>query len=454
MSTQSPDPTSSYLPWFQRFLRQGGIALLVVCIGAFGVIRANRYYGSMLRGFDGQFYYSAARSLVVNGDFDVSDDIVHTPNRASFESEHGTPLRTDGGVKNVFPVGMSLIEAVFLWPANRILKPNSVDPPPGYTPTEIHCVAFGLLLLTALGMQGLYRLCLAMASPFESLWITFAAWAGTPSLYYTAWFPFTPHPTTCALMIGMLLIADRLPNARSANVSILVFGALSALLYLVRPHQAIFCVILAIWRLLPIVRQPARSWVIGTIFGLVLCGVAIRFQSQVHFLNVGTSSWIAHGTHDHPMISGHFGVIPRLDIILASPNRGLFWITPLVGLSLVAFALFRRRVPWWGWAMFLNAWIQLIILSLWSDPGQGDSFGIRLWCESLPIVACGLALWMQSLRNRSLVVKVSWHAVVVGCIAWTTLLCAIYIAGDLREGMGYSDVVKAVLSKAIGTPPP
>ncbi len=435
-----------------RFFLFGGIAVLVGCIGGFGLVRANRYYGNLLRGFDAQFYYAAARSLVVQGDFDVTDDMVHTSHRAAFETEYGMPRRNDGGVKNVFPVGMSLIEAVFLWPANRWTDRAENDPVPGYTSLETQCVAFGLLILTALALQALYWLSLSLVSPLEGAWIVLAAWMGTPLLYYTAWLPFTSHPTTFALMVAMLIVADRIPSSRSMNRSILLFGILASVLFLVRPHQAIYTAILAAWRILPHMRSPVQQWAIGTVVGLMFCALAIGFQSQVHFLNTGTASWIAHGKHDHPMISGHFGWVPQWDVVLGSPIRGLLWITPLVGISFLGFAVFPRSVPWWGWASLLSACVQLLILSFWSDPGQGDSFGIRLWCEHVPVVVCGLALWMQALRKlRWFPFKAVWQAAVIGCIAWTTLLCATYISGKLQEGMGYKDVVAATWTTVLGS---
>lgn len=184
--------------WFSKlegFFIYGGIALIVVLIGSLGMMRSTRYYGTLLHGFDAQFYYAAARSLVNQGEFDVTDDIEATPHPAPFQSEHGIPLRPDGGVKNVFPVGLSLIEASFLWPAQRFLRSPSERAPQGYSPAEIHGVAFGLLLVTAVGLQLLHWMSLTMISPVNGAYLVLIAWWGTPLLYYSAWFPFSAHPT-------------------------------------------------------------------------------------------------------------------------------------------------------------------------------------------------------------------------------------------------------------------
>lgn len=50
-----------------RILRRGGFALLVVIIGGLGLAKTASYYGTLLRGFDAQFYYAAARSYPATG---------------------------------------------------------------------------------------------------------------------------------------------------------------------------------------------------------------------------------------------------------------------------------------------------------------------------------------------------------------------------------------------------
>src|SRR5205085_1469636 len=146
---------------------------------------------------------------------DVTDDWASTPARGPFETEAGIPRRPDGGVKNVFPLGLSLVEAAFLVPARGLtaaLAPGLG--PPGYTPFEVGWVAAGLLLVAALGLQVTYSFARSLLPPLPAAAVTVAAWAGTPLLYYTAWFPFSPHPTAFTLMALLLLVADRLPHAR------------------------------------------------------------------------------------------------------------------------------------------------------------------------------------------------------------------------------------------------
>ena len=422
-----------------RILRRGGIAVLIALLAGVGLAKSSSYYGTLLRGFDAQFYYAAARSVVVDCDWDTTNDIAVTPSQGAFKTEYGAPLRSDGGVKNVFPLGLSLIEAAFLVPARLLGTENG---PPGYSTFEVGFVAFGLLLLTAFAFQVLYGFARKLASPLWAAAAVLAGWAGTSMLYYTAWFPFSVHPTTFALMVLLLAVADRLPKSRRRNLDLALFGLLAALLFLTRPHQCPYLVILVLWRFTDVVRKPWKAWLPGTLVGLVFCLLAMLGQAKVHEFNTGSFGLIAHGTHDHPAITGHFEFAnPHFDVVLFSPVRGLFWITPLVPVAFLGYLIRFRAVPWWGWSSLVNAALQTAILACWSDPGQGDSFGIRLWCEHVPVVVCGLAVLCG--KPGSLRWFVAGSTTI--CTLWTTALMAAYIFGKLKWGMAHADVIRSLV---------
>jgi hypothetical protein len=240
-------------------------------------------------------------------------------------------------------------------------------------------------------------------------------------------------------MVLLLLVADRLPRAERLNMHLVLFGVLAALLYLTRPHQIPYVLILTGWRVLPLLRRNWAAWLPGVALGLAVCAAAIAFQAAIHRMNVGTAALIAHGQHDHPWISGHFDLTnPHFGTVLFSPARGLFWVTPVVAVALAGYVVRFRAVPWWGWASLSNAIVETSILAFWSDPGQGASFGIRLWAELVPVVACGLALWAGFDRR---VVRIAAAATVGACVTWTLLMAICYILDRVRVDMTHSDVL-------------
>jgi hypothetical protein len=428
-----------------KFLDRGGVALIAIAICCLTLAKSQSYYGTLLRGFDAQFYYAAARSLVVSGEFDVTDDLPLSPRQAPFQTEYGFPRRPDSGILNVFPVGLSLLEAGLLVPARAVSSvAGRGRAAPGYTLGEVVFVAFGLLVLAALGVQLTYALVRGFATPGVAAGATALAWLGTPLFYYMGIFPFSAHPATFTIMVLLLVVVNRLSQTRRTNLVIFAFGVLAALLYLTRPQQTPYVVILTAWKILPLLRRGWREWLPGVGCGFACCGAAVAFQSAVHRLNVGSFSPLGHGRHDHPMISGHFDLLdPHFDVVLFSGARGLFTVTPIILLSLVGLVVRYRSVPWWGWAYLINGVVQTVILAFWSDPGQGDSFGIRLWSEHLPLVVCGIAVWMSSLSRTGRVVL---GAVGGLCVLWTCCLLGLYLSNRLQTNMTNGDVFTQVIA--------
>jgi hypothetical protein len=427
----------------ERLLNRGGVAFIVIAISSIGLSKSAGYYGTLLRGFDAQFYYAAARSAAVSGDWDVTDDLPLSPWQAPFQTEYGTPLRPDGGIKNVFPVGLSLVEAGLLVPARLFSHAFGIaDEPAGYTPFEIGWVAFGLLVITAIGLQVMYTFARTLTAPSSATLIVLASWAGSPLFYQTAWFPFTSQPTTLTVMVLLLAVADRIPRSENPNRFVIAFGSLAAFLFLLRPQESPFIIILTIWRVLEVCRKGLRTWLPGTVIGLSICLAAVVFQASVHRLNLGHFRLVGHGQHDHPMISGRFDLTaPHFDIVLFSSSQGMLWTTPLALVAFAGYAFRPREIPWWGWATLINALMSLTIIAFWSDPWLGESFGIRIWSEHIPVLVCGLAVLMGQpgavpVARRRLV-----GFAICTCVAWTTLLALMYVQGRLQRNMTHSQVI-------------
>jgi hypothetical protein len=432
---------------FDRFLERGGLAVIVVAICSVGLFKSNRYYGTLLRGFDAQFYYAAGRSAAVSGDWDVTDDLPLSPWQGPFQTEYGTPKRADGGVMNVFPAGLSFIEMAILVPARQLSTVLGIpDEPAGYTQFEIGCVAFGLLIIAAIGLQVMYAFARTLTTPRLAALSVLAALAGTPLLFQMAWFPFTPHPTVFTVMVLLLFVADRMPQSRHTSLLLLAFGTLAALLFLLRPTQSPYIILLTVWRLSGVCGKPLRTWLWGAVAGLLICLAAVAFQAGVHHLNLGRWSMVAQGKHDHPMISGYFNwTDPRFDVVFFSSARGVFWVTPLALVALAGYIGRPRSVPWWGWASLISAMISMSILAFWSDPWQGDSFGIRILSEHAPVVVCGLTLLLAPpgvVHTRRF-----WTVgtVTLACVAWTQLLALTYVCGRMKPSMTWADVVVQVV---------
>src|SRR5262249_49104048 len=153
----------------------------------------------------------AARSLVFDRDLDISNDIVLSSNPGPLDPDGNlsftnVPRRADGRVINVFPVGMSLVEAPALLVGSgvRALAERTgyrSTAAAGFSSVEIGTVAVWLLALFSLGMHQLYELLAGRATPtWRALAVT-AAWLGTSLFYYSAVYPFMAHALAFTLVV-------------------------------------------------------------------------------------------------------------------------------------------------------------------------------------------------------------------------------------------------------------
>jgi hypothetical protein len=286
-------------------------------IGILLLARTYRYYGTLLHGWDARYYYAAARSLVFDRDLDVTNDIVLSPNPRPLDpGSDGTfanvPRRPGGRAINPFPVGLSLVEAPAVLTGHWLRRLASLfgyrpSEARGYSALEINTVAVWLLAFFSFGMQQLYELIAGRATLAWRACALAAAWAGTSLLYYSAVFPFMAHAVAFALVAWTARLARDLREKGATNLDVVVVGALSVLLFLVRPQQATFSALLVLTLLPELVRRPARTWLPGSVAALAVVVVGFWFQATVHEANLGRFGVLGRDPdHSHPDVSAHF----------------------------------------------------------------------------------------------------------------------------------------------------
>jgi hypothetical protein len=408
----------------------------------------------LIHGWDGQVYYAAARSLVVGGDLDISDDLPLTPGLVVFDQNgdgtlENVPHRSDGRIVNVFPMGMSLLEVPWLWTGRtlrRLIVFAGVQFPQadGYSPLEVNTVAVGLLVYFCAGVQLLYSLLLdPEVRTFARLPAVFGTWAGTPLLYYSTVFPFMAHAMGFVLVVAAACVsgalAKRMERGDRSTILYGGFGLLVGAIFLVRPQQVLFPAFLTANPRLHVRSRPGTPWVRGAALALLVFSLLVLLQGFVYRDATGTFALDAHSV----VAAGFDWLHPHFYQVLGLPARGLLWICPVVLLAAFGVAAALRRgtaLSWTQWSLMLNAVVQVYAIASWSDHVQGDAFGPRMWIECTPAVAVGLLLLYQERAIR-------WAAVAATllCTLWTTGLLALYILGRLPLNSGRAETLAGLL---------
>jgi hypothetical protein len=408
-------------------------------------VRAWRYYGTLLSGWDAQFYYAQGRSIAFEGTLDITPSLEATPYKEPFKPDAtgflAAPPRRGGRIINKYPIGLSLCEIPFMLVGHAVNRlrggPPDGEAAAGYSPPAILCVGLGLLLYTVVGLA-LLHLLLQRFYPFWPATLgVLAVWLGTSLFYYSAVFPFMAHGTAFALVVAVLWQAEKLRTDPEPRLGRWVLLALTfGLLFLVRPQQVLLLPVTAPFLIGPLARSrhplPAGALAVG-VFGAV-CGL----QLLANYSQLGRWALNAYAANNE----GFDWLHPQWWIVLFSPSRGLFWINPIVIVALAAVVLLRPRV-WVEYVVVAHGLVQAYLIACWSSPDQGDAFGPRMWIESTPLIAFGVAKLFARLSPAA-----RWlgGTVYAGALAWTCILMALYIRGYLSSSATYDDILRRVVT--------
>lgn len=421
------------------------VGLVMFIIGVAVLARTHLYYGALLRGWDAQYYYATAHSIVFDRDLDITNNLQTTPFAAPFDRNadgyfEAVPRDPTGRIVTIYPIGLPLIEVPFLalgYGARRGLAAlgMSSPQPPGYGEVEIWAVALGLLAVFSIGGQLLDAI---LRPQVPSPWRAFAlvaAWWGTSLLYYSSVFPFMAHAVAFTIIVWTVWIGWRVGARLCSPRCLWLLGFALGALYLVRQQQVVIVVPLLLV-LTPVVRQPARLWAGWAAAGIATLLALIAFQASAHARLGG--AWA--------LDAARLGLLdwlhPDLWTVLISPARGLLWISPIVLLATAGFiATPPRRVPRPFGAFALHGLIQVYLVACWVFPEQGEAFGMRMWAECAGAVACGVGLLFL---RRSSAARFLVSAAIAACLIWTNRLLLLYVSGRLRIGMSYSDCLRLV----------
>lgn len=401
--------------------------------------------GTPLGGRDAQFYYAASRSLVIDGDFDITNDLAVTRRPEAFDADgdgfmEGLPRRADGRVVNKYPAGLSLLEAPWLalgLAARRVLESRGYrfTSAPGFSSLEANAVALGLVVTFAAGAFALLARLRRYAPELWAFLALVGAWAGTSLLFYSCAYPFMTHGASFTLVVGAVLVAERLRDGADALRLLPALGALAGLLVLTRPQQATLLAFLApgLWG---ITRRPWGAWAPGAAAGAAVFAALVGLQAAAFAQGSGSWTLNAYAAGGE----GFRWARPQLYTVLLSPHRGLLWMSPVV--LPAAVALVRARdLPWPGRVLAAQSVAQIYVISCWSSPDQGDSFGARMWSESAAAVAFGLA----SLHRAGRLTRVVLGGAAALGVVWTNALLALY----LKHQLSVSDTHLTVLAKVV-----
>ena len=427
------------------FRKHGIAATVLIVVGLSALAVSHQQFGTLLRGWDAQFYFAQAHSLFLLRNADLTDSIEQSPWAEDFGPEGIRNLpRHDGRVANKYPIGLSLIEGPLLLIGDSLspylIKASDSKRAKGWYASVVLTVAVGLFLVCATGLLVLYAQLKSLYGILPAALGIVCCWFGTSLFYYTAVNPFLAHGVAFALVVLAVWQSEQLySKTRSLWWQAGLLGLTFGLLFLVRPQQILLLPIIVFFLLRTDWRPTIQPYFVVA-FSVVFLAVCL-IQPMFYYVSIGRLTLNAYD-------EGFRFLSPDWFTVLFSAPRGLFFFSPIVVLSLLRFAApepltFSERV------LLLHGVTQVYLIMCWSFPEQGWSFGARMWCEAAAVVAFFVSHITYSLRKRLLHRLFGvWLLLCLGACLWTIWMMFVYVGpeGASIKSMdaSYMQLIKAV----------
>ncbi len=365
-------------------------ALPFVALGAF-LLPTYLYHSRSLES-DGILYYSFLRSVLLDGDLQLANDLV------ALGSDYSSP--------NVLPVGAPTLWSplvVLVHVAHQGIRLFGAGPPTGVEPAYQAAACLATQLYGAAGLFLLFDTLRRWFSPAAAFWATVICWVGSPLRFYLSVLPSLAHGAeffAVVLVLRAYLALRRRPGLAGAAWA----GAACGLAFLTRSQDGILLALPGVELGLRFWSGPERRrWLarLGALCGGFLL-VALP-QLAVWQVMFGVPFLVPHKVlhGDAFMRLGE----PQLLGTLLSPRGGLFASHPalLLGvLGLVALALGSRSAPRAApfRCRYLAAALPVLLAGWYVNSTIFDWYQVRRFTGLVPLLAPGLA-WALSRLSRT-----------------------------------------------------
>ena len=385
--------------------------LLLAAFAGCVALQAVRYAltRSLVAG-DSAWYYSTARSLLIDHDLDLANEYRHfasdvsprTGNRRIIVGADVDPLT--GRVQNSFAIGTSLAILPFMAVAHLLWRGD------GYGAPYQLAAGIGSALYAFAGIFLLYALGRRLFGAERALVGSLTIWLATPLVYYMTIEPLMSHAVSmfCVTALLSLWLVSREGSWSPFRWALL--GLLGGFAAIVRYQDALFCAIPVIDAALSgsIRRHPARAALsLACFVACVALVTSVQLYADSWYYG---SPWVT----GYPALGSFNWLAPELGRILFSLHNGLITFAPVTLLALVGLFRFARdsRVP--GWLLFGALLAQVYVTSAWVSPDQGATFGNRVLLNCTPIFAIGLMRFLDRPRTALCAALIGLNATLAG----------------------------------------
>lgn len=361
---------------------------IAISCGLFLLVFISHARSRVIVSTDSMWSIYLAKSMVVDGDL-ILDEY---RDLAKERKNYGLRKRK-GQLYSYFPVGTALLATPFVWIYEKTL-PLSAQFLPGFPASqEISAEDMNLplqrviaSLFVALTVVIIFLFASQSLPIVAAISVALIAAFGT-SLWSTASRGLWQHGPGAMLIMGSLYLISK---ARTQPLGAGISGALLAFAYIVRPTNAIAFICFGLFLLL----TNKEAFRIFTISALLIFIPFLAF-SYDFFARIVPPYYNANRLH----LGWH---LPEALLAnLLSPNRGIFFLSPVLLPSLIAIYRTLRfpKADLLSVAVLAAFFGHLLSVSLFPEWWGGHAFGARYMCETIPYLIYFFIIWLRDLPS-------------------------------------------------------
>jgi hypothetical protein len=249
---------------------------------------------------------------------------------------------------------------------------------------------------------------------------------GTNLYHYATFDSLFSHVYSFFLFCCLLYLTTRWQTTRSLADSFKI-GIVVGLIVLVRASNAVCLLLFALYGVVDRstfksrLRDFVEGWPHTVAIAATVCAIQLPQLALYHW---ASGSWFINPYGGEWF---HFGS-PKLAEVLFSPQKGLFFWSPILLVSLVGLvAMFDTVRPFaLGTVVFVP--LTAYIIASWDDWQFGGSYGHRAFTDVLPVLALSMAAGYERLTRRR-----GWTTALMTCV---TLGIALSVIQMIQYWMG------------------
>lgn len=468
-------------------LRVLGISVLITLLVGMASFRVTTWSTSgFLVWSDGVAYFLYARSLVLDGNSDITNEFEELDKLKPATSKSGSNLMDSirvntrhnpetGRVYTPWPVGAGVVMAPFYaigYVAERLVAAVSGRAPNSYGVIPQYFFGFGSLAFGLLGFWASFLCCREVAGAKWSYMGSLGAVLAGPAVFYIFVNPTMAHAMSFGLGAQLTLLWWRQWKVGATPGRFALLGLLLGLLISIRFQNVIFGILPAAL-LLREVRRSTWPNVAVTGFGGALAASVPLMLQVLHSHLYGPPKTTLSLDSSGVLMVGNYPIhlkSPFFLDVLFSCRHGAFHWAPVLAIGLVGIIWAARRETW-AWVFLLTFLCHVYLIgglgiadfsgssanfdtSNWNDHWKGGtSFGMRYLTECTPFFAVGLTTLLRDTGRK--IGDLWWAGLLTVLVGWNSLLILAYGLGTVSRFscVTYGEMVTGVgqaLAKVVG----